>query len=111
MTRAQREKPSHPGKQNRLSESPARHISYPFTALVGQEEMKLALILTVIDPYIGGVMIMGHRGTGKSTAVRALAELLPGIKKVRGCLYGCNPYKANELCQDCTARREVENDL
>ncbi|MDW8241509.1 MAG: magnesium chelatase ATPase subunit I, partial [Acidobacteriota bacterium] len=54
---------------------------YPFTAIVGQEEMKLALILNVIDPLIGGVLIMGHRGTGKSTAVRALADLLPPILK------------------------------
>ncbi|MDQ3820964.1 MAG: magnesium chelatase ATPase subunit I, partial [Acidobacteriota bacterium] len=52
---------------------------YPFTAIVGQEEMKLALLLNVIDPKIGGVLIMGHRGTGKSTAVRALADLLPAI--------------------------------
>jgi len=51
--------------------------SYPFTAIVGQEEMKLGLILSVIDPHIEGVLIMGHRGTGKSTAVRALADVLP----------------------------------
>ena len=56
-----------------------RHKTYPFTAIVGQEEMKLALILNVVDPLIGGVLIMGHRGTGKSTAVRALADLLPQI--------------------------------
>ena len=56
---------------------------YPFTAIVGQEEMKLALILNVIDPKIGGVMIMGDRGTGKTTTIRALADLLPEIK-VRG---------------------------
>ena len=54
-----------------------RHKTYPFTAIVGQEEMKLALILNVVDPLIGGVLIMGHRGTGKSTAVRGLADLLP----------------------------------
>ena len=53
--------------------------NYPFTAIVGQEEMKLALLLNVVDPLIGGVLIMGHRGTGKSTAVRALADLLPQI--------------------------------
>ncbi|MFY9557095.1 MAG: magnesium chelatase ATPase subunit I [Blastocatellia bacterium] len=74
---------------------------YPFTAIVAQEEMKLALLLSVIDPHIGGVIIMGHRGTGKSTAVRALADLLPRVKKVKGCFYGCDPDRTNELCQDC----------
>ena len=76
-------------------------VVYPFTAIVGQEEMKLALLLSVIDPNIGGVIIMGHRGTGKSTAVRALADLLPPIKKVRDCAYGCDPDRPNDLCQDC----------
>lgn len=76
-------------------------IDYPFTAIVGQEEMKLALLLGVIDPNIGGVIIMGHRGTAKSTAVRALANLLPPIKKVKGCVYGCDPERPNDLCQEC----------
>ena len=53
---------------------------FPFTAIIGQEEMKLALILNVIDPRIGGVMIMGDRGTGKSTTIRAVADLLPEIQ-------------------------------
>jgi magnesium chelatase subunit I len=77
---------------------------YPFTALVGQEEMKLALLLNVIDPFIGGVIVMGHRGTGKSTAVRALADLLPLIAKVKGCVYGCDPKRHSELCEDCLTR-------
>jgi len=78
--------------------------SYPFAALVGQEEMKLSLLLNVIDPSIGGVMVMGHRGTGKSTAVRALAELVPSIVCVRKCDYGCNPDDLENLCEDCLAR-------
>ncbi|NJM94960.1 MAG: magnesium chelatase ATPase subunit I, partial [Acaryochloridaceae cyanobacterium CSU_5_19] len=55
---------------------------FPFTAIVGQEEMKLALLLNTIDPRIGGVMIMGDRGTGKTTTIRALADLLPQIDVV-----------------------------
>ncbi len=58
---------------------------FPFSAIVGQEDMKLAMVLTAIDPGIGGVLVFGDRGTGKSTAVRALAGLLPPIKAVEGC--------------------------
>ena len=81
-----------------------QHPVYPFAAIVGQEEMKLSLLLNVINPAIGGVLIMGHRGTGKSTAVRALADLLPQIARVRGCFYGCDPADEMNLCDDCRAR-------
>lgn len=66
--------------------------------------MKLALLLNAIDAAIGGVLIMGHRGTGKSTAVRALADLLPEIWRVRNCLYGCDPADEASLCVDCESR-------
>ena len=84
----------------------AKSAVYPFAAIVGQEEMKLSLLLNVVDPHIGGVMIMGHRGTGKSTIVRALADLLPRIKAIGNCLYGCDPdlSKRGSLCADCRAR-------
>jgi magnesium chelatase subunit I len=84
---------------------------YPFSAIVGQEEMKLALELAVIDPNIGGVMIFGHRGTGKSTAVRSLADLLPRVARVRGCVYGCDPAGVTELCDNCSARRNASGRL
>ena len=58
---------------------------FPFSAIVGQDNMKLALVLTAIDPKIGGVLVFGDRGTGKSTAIRAFADLLPPIKEVTGC--------------------------
>jgi magnesium chelatase subunit D len=77
---------------------------YPFTAIVGQEEMKLALILNVIDSSIGGVLVMGHRGTAKSTAVRGLADLLLEMWVVRGCAYRCDPLDKQSLCADCEAR-------
>ena len=82
--------------------------SYPFSALVGQDEMKLALTLNVISPNIGGVMIFGHRGTGKSTAVRALADLLPAVWRVKGCSFNCDPEAIGELCDDCTSRLAAE---
>ncbi len=72
---------------------------FPFTALVNQEEMKTALILNVIDPSIGGLLIMGEKGTAKSTAVRALAELLPELETVQDCPYNCDPD--GMLCTEC----------
>ncbi|MDJ0797467.1 MAG: magnesium chelatase ATPase subunit I [Calothrix sp. MO_167.B12] len=69
----------------------ARRAVFPFTAIVGQEEMKLALILNVIDPKVGGVMIMGDRGTGKSTTIRALADLLPEIPVVANDPFSSHP--------------------
>lgn len=86
------------------SRSSGHRVVYPFTAIVGQEEMKLALLLSAIEPNIGGVIIMGHRGTGKSTGVRGLADLLPQIRKVRGCVFGCDPDRLSDLCRDCADR-------
>jgi magnesium chelatase subunit D len=77
---------------------------YPFAAIVGQSEMKLGLLLNVIDPGVGGVLIMGHRGTGKSTAARSLTDLLPQAARVRGCFYGCDPKDVENLCRDCRER-------
>ena len=76
-----------------------RRAVFPFTAIVGQEEMKLALMLNIIDPKIGGVMIMGDRGTGKSTTIRALADLLPEIDVVADDPFGSDPTDA-ELMSD-----------
>lgn len=77
---------------------------FPFSAIVGQDEMKLALLLVAIDPSIGGVMVFGDRGTGKSTAVRALAGLLPSMKVVAGCRYGCDPTANGARCDECRAK-------
>lgn len=81
-----------------------RAAVYPFTAIVGQEDMKLSLILNVINPALGGVLIKGEKGTAKSTAVRALAELLPAVQAVQGCRFHCSPDDVNQLCDDCTAQ-------
>lgn len=76
-------------------------LPFPFAALVGQDEMKLAILLAAIDPGIGGVLVFGDRGTGKSTAVRALAALLPKMRAVVDCPYHCDP--ATPGCPACTA--------
>jgi len=80
------------------------HDIYPFTAIVGQEKMKKALVLNAINPRIGGVLIKGEKGTAKSTAARALALLLPDRDVVEGCLFGCDPADARGLCPDCRKR-------
>lgn len=80
-----------------------RNHVYPFTAIVGQEDMKLALMLNVINPSLGGVLIKGEKGTAKSTAVRALAQLLPEMAVVNGCPFHCNPADESTLCENCTA--------
>lgn len=78
---------------------------FPFSAIVGQEEMKRALLIAAVDPGIGGVMVFGDRGTGKSTAVRALAALLPPIKVTKGCPYHCDPKQDAGACtEDCPSR-------
>jgi magnesium chelatase subunit D len=74
---------------------------YPFSAIVGQDRMKLALLLNAINPRIGGVLIKGEKGTAKSTAARALARLLPEREVVTGCTFGCDPADGNGLCTDC----------
>ncbi len=80
------------------------HIIYPFTAIVGQERMTRGLLLNAVDPRIGGILIRGERGTGKSTAARALAALLPDVKVVKGCRFACDPEISNSWCTECKER-------
>ncbi|MGF1504357.1 MAG: magnesium chelatase ATPase subunit I [Anaerolineae bacterium] len=84
---------------------------FPFTAIVGQADLKLSLLLCVIDPSIGGVMVMGHRGTGKSTAVRALAALLPPVEKVAHCPYNCDQAAPSPVCPYCTTHDAGESEI
>ena len=74
---------------------------FPFTAIIGQEEMKKALILNVVNPRLGGVLIQGEKGTAKSTAVRALADLLPPRKCIQGCHYHDDPENKTNWCDSC----------
>lgn len=77
---------------------------FPFTAIVGQERMRRALVLNAVDPRIGGVLIRGERGTAKSTAARALAALLPNVRVVADCRFGCDPDLPASLCTECRER-------
>lgn len=87
----------------------ARRAVFPFTAIVGQERMKRALILNAVNPQIGGVLIRGERGTAKSTASRALAALLPDIQVINDCRFGCDPGRPLEWCDDCRTRHANGN--
>lgn len=84
-----------------------KNRTYPFTAIIGQESMKSGLILNVIDPKIGGVLVFGEKGTGKSTAVRAIANLLPEIEVVKDCPFRCDPHDPGSMCENC--REKVKN--
>jgi Mg-chelatase subunit ChlI len=97
------------GAARRLCENDAVQTGrsvFPFTAIVGQEPMKQALILNAINPAIGGVLIRGEKGTAKSTAVRALARLLPELAVVADCRFGCPPLPAAQRCFECEERLE-----
>jgi magnesium chelatase subunit I len=87
-------------------------IAYPFTAIVGQNEMKLAILIAATDPGIGGVMVFGDRGTGKSTAVRSLAALLPALVAVKGCVFHCDPKADAGRCTgQCGRQAGAETEL
>ncbi len=88
-----------------------RKSVFPFTAIVGQEKMKKALILNAVNPNLGGVLIRGEKGTAKSTAARALANLLPVIDVVKDCPFNCSAEKVNEMCHSCFARYEAGEKL
>ena len=86
-------------------------VVFPFTAIVGQESIKLALLLNAISPVIGGVLIRGHKGTAKSTAVRALSRLLPDIEVVAGCPFACALSDDPEVCPHCVVQPVVRQPM
>lgn len=86
-------------------------LLFPFVSIVGQEDMKRALLLNVVDPGIGGVLIKGEKGTAKSTAVRSLAQVLPVRTVVPGCPFNCDPRRPDMLCPYCSERLSGEGSL
>ncbi|MDD4308416.1 MAG: ATP-binding protein, partial [Thermoplasmata archaeon] len=89
-----------------LDRGKQKRVLFPFAAMVGQEKMKRALILNAIYPEVGGVLIRGQKGTGKSVTVRGLAEILPDIE-VTGCKFNCDPKEPDKFCSECAARHKV----
>jgi magnesium chelatase subunit D len=81
--------------------------TFPFSAIVGQTTLKTALLINAVDPRVGGVLIRGEKGTAKSTAVRALASVLPPIRVVEGCRFSCDPDDSAGLCAECQTRAAV----
>jgi magnesium chelatase subunit D len=75
-------------------------MTYPFGAVVGMDDMRLALLLNAVSPAIGGVLVRGEKGTAKSTAVRALAAVLPPVAVVPGCRFACDPAAPDPACPD-----------
>lgn len=88
------------------SVSQAPRVHFPFSAIVDQERLKLSLLLNAINPRIGGVLIRGAKGTGKSTTVRALVDLLPEVEVVADCPFRCNPRDPTNMCDVCRSRME-----
>jgi Mg-chelatase subunit ChlI len=88
---------------------------FPFSAIVGQEDMKQGLILNIVDPKLGGILAFGEKGTAKSTAVRAIADLLPKIEVVKGCRFRCDPADPSTMCEACreklAAGEKLETEL
>lgn len=83
-------------------------LLYPFCAIVGQEDMKKALILNIINPLLGGVLIRGEKGTAKSTAVRALTDVLPLRYQIADCMFSCDPYDDSYWCDNCKEKFNLE---
>jgi magnesium chelatase subunit I len=90
-------------RTQRAAVAPVRRV-FPFTAIVAQEELKTALLLCAVDAAIGGVLALGDRGTGKSTAIRALAALLPPMKAALGCRFHCEPGRPAAMCEVCARK-------
>jgi magnesium chelatase subunit I len=86
-----------PRRKAAVRKSAAPRLVFPFSAIVAQEELRLSLLLCAVDPRIGGVLALGDRGTGKSTAIRALAALLPPMPAIAGCRFNCEPGHPAEI--------------
>jgi len=94
------------GEGSEKGKSKSNRELFPFTGIVGQDNMKKALVLNAINPKVGGVLIRGEKGCGKSVSVRGLTEILPDIEVVEGCRFSCDPKWTTKLCWECQSRRQ-----
>jgi len=83
-----------------------KRLVFPFSAIVGLDKLKLAILINAINPKIGGLLIRGPKGSGKSTVVRALVDILPKIKVVKDCPFNCSPYDPSNMCPTCSERHK-----
>lgn len=112
--REQERKEKREGTKAKLAAGRTKRASalFPFSAVLGQEKMKLALLVNVVDPLVGGVLISGQKGTAKSVTVRGLTEITPDIRTIDECRFSCDPTKPNEWCWECAekyAGRTIES--
>jgi len=85
-----------------------KRLVFPFSTILGLDKLKLAILINAINPKIGGLLIKGPKGSGKSTIVRALADILPKIKVVKDCPFNCSPYDPSNMCSKCSETYEEE---
>ena len=85
--------------------------TFPFSAVVGSEDLALALVLTTVSPEVGGVLVRGEKGTAKTTTVRALAAVLPSVAVVEGCRFSCDPADPDPTCPDGPHEKPVDEEI
>jgi magnesium chelatase subunit D len=88
-----------------------KRVVFPFSAIVALDKLKLAIIINAINPKIGGILIRGPKGSGKTTVVRGLTDILPNVKVVKACLFNCNPFDPSNMCPKCSERYEKKGKL
>ena len=81
-----------------------KRLVFPFSAIVGLDKLKLAILINAINPKIGGLLIKGPKGSGKSTIVRSLTDILPKIRVIKDCPFNCSPDDPSNMCPMCTTR-------
>ncbi|MFX0174123.1 MAG: ATP-binding protein, partial [Candidatus Hodarchaeota archaeon] len=88
-----------------------KRTSFPFSAIVSLDKLKLAILVNAINPKIGGVLIQGPKGSGKTTIVRGLTDILPKLQVIHGCVFNCSPRDLTNMCEKCNERYQTGEQL